>query len=130
MQWRYPLPSVLCLQGQGGGGELDTRGMRGLVQGLPQYREQLARLGVHVEMGSRMNRIVEERRLQDLAKLEQVCRLEGKLVLWMETARIVFCQSMACRWLMTAVEVETCMDCQNSLACRSWLGETQLQLRI
>ncbi|KAK9826197.1 hypothetical protein WJX81_006806 [Elliptochloris bilobata] len=53
------------------GGALDMRAMRGLVASLPQYREQLARLAVHVEIASRINKAIEERALVALGKLEQ-----------------------------------------------------------
>eukprot|EP00884_Botryococcus_braunii_P006265 jgi/Botrbrau1/1563/Bobra.0107s0050.1 len=58
-------------KGGGDGSGLDMRGMRSLVQSLPQYREQLARLSVHVEVASSLNRIIDSRRLVDLGKLEQ-----------------------------------------------------------
>ncbi|KAK9906798.1 hypothetical protein WJX75_008240 [Coccomyxa subellipsoidea] len=50
---------------------MDMRAMRNLVQGLPQYREQLARLSVHVELASRINREIDDRALIVLGKLEQ-----------------------------------------------------------
>ncbi|BDA46397.1 probable protein transport Sec1a [Coccomyxa sp. Obi] len=58
-------------RGGGGNDAMDMRAMRQLVQGLPQYREQLAKLSVHVEIGSRINREIDERALIELGKLEQ-----------------------------------------------------------
>lgn len=58
-------------QGSGGDGALDMRNMKNLVSSLPQYREQLARLSVHVEIASKINTIIEAKDLTDLGKLEQ-----------------------------------------------------------
>ena len=52
-------------------GELDLKGMSKLIQALPQYRDQLSRLSVHVEIASRLNALVESRRLLEVGKLEQ-----------------------------------------------------------
>lgn len=52
-------------------GELDLRSMGKLVQALPQYRDQLAQLSVHVEVASSLNRAIDTHRLTDLGKLEQ-----------------------------------------------------------
>jgi syntaxin-binding protein 1 len=57
--------------GNSDGDALDMRSMRNLVSSLPQYREQLSQLSVHVEMASKMNKIIEEKGLTDLGKLEQ-----------------------------------------------------------
>jgi syntaxin-binding protein 1 len=50
---------------------LDVRNMRRLVQALPQYREQLSQLSVHVEMASGINRALEADQLTAVGKLEQ-----------------------------------------------------------
>ncbi|KAK9819584.1 hypothetical protein WJX72_000024 [[Myrmecia] bisecta] len=55
----------------GGAASLDTRDMRRLAQSLPQYREQLAKLSVHVEIASKINKLLDEKNLTDLGKLEQ-----------------------------------------------------------
>jgi syntaxin-binding protein 1 len=51
--------------------DLDLRAMAKLVQALPQYRDQLAALGVHVELASVLNRLIEQHRLADVGKVEQ-----------------------------------------------------------
>jgi syntaxin-binding protein 1 len=51
--------------------EMDFRAMSRLVQALPQYREQMAALAAHVELASRLNRLVEQHALAELGKLEQ-----------------------------------------------------------
>eukprot|EP00891_Asterochloris_glomerata_P007891 jgi/Astpho2/7891/gw1.00118.18.1_t len=58
-------------KGGNDGGGLDMRNMRNLVSSLPQYREQLSQLSVHVEIASKINRIIEEKNLTELGKLEQ-----------------------------------------------------------
>lgn len=58
-------------QGGGGDGALDMRNMKNLVSSLPQYREQLSRLSVHVEIASKINQIIDAKDLTDLGKLEQ-----------------------------------------------------------
>ena len=45
--------------------------MSRLVQALPQYREQMAALAAHVELASRLSRLVDQRALAELGKLEQ-----------------------------------------------------------
>ena len=52
-------------------GDMDLRNMAKLVQALPQYRDQLAELAVHIELASALNRIVEQHQLTDVGKLEQ-----------------------------------------------------------
>ena len=51
--------------------DLDLKGMSKLVQALPQYQDQLATIGAHVELASALNRVVDTRQLVDLGKLEQ-----------------------------------------------------------
>ena len=46
-------------------------GLRDAKTGCPGRREQLARLAVHVEIASRINKATEERALTTLGKLEQ-----------------------------------------------------------
>ncbi|GAB4816148.1 hypothetical protein N2152v2_003194 [Parachlorella kessleri] len=52
-------------------GEMDLKGMSKLIQQLPQYRDQLSRLGAHVEIASRLNGLIEVNKLTELGKLEQ-----------------------------------------------------------
>lgn len=55
----------------GGGSEQDMRSLRNLAQALPEYREQLSRLGLHSEMASQVGAMIRSNDLQDLGKLEQ-----------------------------------------------------------
>lgn len=66
------LRSKTKLGSRGGAvGDLDLRTMGKLVQALPQYRDQLAQLGAHVEIAHILNRAIDAHRLTDLGKLEQ-----------------------------------------------------------
>lgn len=51
--------------------DMDLKTMGKLVQALPQYRDQLAELSVHIELASILNRIVEQKHLTVVGKLEQ-----------------------------------------------------------
>lgn len=61
-------------KGGGSGGaasELGTRDISRMVSAMPQYREQLAQLGVHSEMCDRLHQQLESRQLLTVGKLEQ-----------------------------------------------------------
>lgn len=70
-EFRQKNKAAAYKQGAGGDGALDLRNMKNLVSSLPQYREQLSRLSVHVEIASKINRIIEAKDLTALGKLEQ-----------------------------------------------------------
>mmetsp|Transcript_17026 Transcript_17026/g.50813 ORF Transcript_17026/g.50813 Transcript_17026/m.50813 type:complete len:663 (-) Transcript_17026:822-2810(-) len=57
--------------GKNGGGEMDTRQIQRLVAAMPQYREQLAQLGVHTEIADNLNKLLDMRQLLQVGKLEQ-----------------------------------------------------------
>eukprot|EP00899_Mesostigma_viride_P012721 jgi/Mesvir1/2144/Mv16665-RA.1 len=58
------------LGGDKGGGS-GTRDLRAMVQSLPQYRNQLAKLGVHIDIASKLNSMVKEMGLDEIGSLEQ-----------------------------------------------------------
>ena len=53
------------------GGALSTRDLKNLVQALPQFREQLSKLALHVEMASKINDTIGSKRLDKFGELEQ-----------------------------------------------------------
>lgn len=59
-------------QGRGGSpSELQTRDISRMVTAMPQYREQLAQLGVHSEICDRLQKQLESQQLLMVGKLEQ-----------------------------------------------------------
>ncbi|KAL6778992.1 SEC1 [Auxenochlorella protothecoides x Auxenochlorella symbiontica] len=54
-----------------GEGGADLKSMGRLVRALPQYREQLSKLGAHVELATRLTASVDASRLTEFGKLEQ-----------------------------------------------------------
>ncbi|KAF8058348.1 hypothetical protein HT031_005666 [Scenedesmus sp. PABB004] len=53
-----------------GGASLSTSGIRGLIAALPQFREVLGRLGVHIHVSSQVKAALAERRLTELGEVE------------------------------------------------------------
>lgn len=59
------------MQSSNKGGALSTRDLKNLVQALPQFREQLSKLALHVEIASKINDTVTAKRLDMFGELEQ-----------------------------------------------------------
>ena len=57
--------------GGSGGGALSTRDLKNLVQALPQFREQLSKLALHVEIASKINETITGKQLDKFGELEQ-----------------------------------------------------------
>ena len=57
--------------GHGGGDGLDTSDLRQMVESLPQYREQLKRLSLHIHIASTVNGMAKKMGLHEVGKLEQ-----------------------------------------------------------
>jgi len=58
----------------GKGGEkddIDTSDLKQMVESLPQYREQLKRLSLHVHIATRLNTLAKQMGLHEIGKLEQ-----------------------------------------------------------
>eukprot|EP00249_Psilotum_nudum_P019849 c27445_g1_i3 orf=1768-3075(-) len=53
------------------GHELSTRDMQKMVQALPQYREQLDKLSLHIDIATKLNDKIKENVLSDIGNLEQ-----------------------------------------------------------
>ncbi|XP_058104642.1 SNARE-interacting protein KEULE-like isoform X2 [Magnolia sinica] len=53
------------------GGELSTRDLQKMVQALPQYSDQIEKLSLHVDIAEKLNKMIKELGLRELAKLEQ-----------------------------------------------------------
>lgn len=56
---------------QGAGNGMTTGQIRRLVESLPQYRDELAKLAVHTSVAGELNAIVQARKLSDVGKCEQ-----------------------------------------------------------
>eukprot|EP00882_Tetradesmus_deserticola_P028999 GHRQ01032372.1.p2 GENE.GHRQ01032372.1~~GHRQ01032372.1.p2 ORF type:complete len:110 (+),score=23.61 GHRQ01032372.1:302-631(+) len=50
---------------------MSTGNIRGLIQALPQFREVLGRLSVHISVSSELKNALNARSLTDLGELEQ-----------------------------------------------------------
>jgi len=57
--------------GGGGGAAVDTRDLKGMVESLPQYRDQLRKLALHIDMASSMIDRLKGEELEEVGKLEQ-----------------------------------------------------------
>ena len=55
----------------GGGAAVDTRDLKGMVESLPQYRDQLRKLALHIDMASSMIDRLKGEELEEVGKLEQ-----------------------------------------------------------
>ncbi|KAL8062508.1 hypothetical protein ABFX02_02G152100 [Erythranthe guttata] len=53
------------------GSELSTRDLQKMVQALPQYNDQMAKLSLHVEIAGKINKIIRDVGLRELGQLEQ-----------------------------------------------------------
>ncbi|EFJ05985.1 hypothetical protein SELMODRAFT_236643 [Selaginella moellendorffii] len=53
------------------GQDISTRDMQKLVQALPQFREQLDKLSLHIQIATVLNEKISEQSLSDIAALEQ-----------------------------------------------------------
>lgn len=51
--------------------ELDTKKLKNLVQALPEYQEQLARLSLHIDMAHNIDSIIQDELLDKLGLLEE-----------------------------------------------------------
>jgi syntaxin-binding protein 1 len=58
-------------QREGKSKPLSTRQMRRVMESLPQYRDAVAKLSVHVALAEGLNKALKERNLKELGKLEQ-----------------------------------------------------------
>ncbi|XP_071707491.1 SNARE-interacting protein KEULE-like isoform X2 [Rutidosis leptorrhynchoides] len=58
-------------QGSRDGSQVSTRDLQKMVQALPQYREQIEKLNLHVDIAAKINSIIRETGLRDLGQLEQ-----------------------------------------------------------
>jgi len=56
---------------KGGKSDLSVGAMKKMVESLPQYREQLAKLSVHTTVAEELNTAIKLRRLNDVGHLEQ-----------------------------------------------------------
>ena len=57
--------------GGGGGGGIDTRDLKGMVESLPQYRDQLRKLALHIDVASSVIDRLKGEGLEEIGKLEQ-----------------------------------------------------------
>ncbi|MEW5299817.1 MAG: hypothetical protein WDW36_002793 [Sanguina aurantia] len=55
----------------GGTGELSAGNIKALIAALPQFREILSRLSLHIQISSDLKTVTNERQLTDLGELEQ-----------------------------------------------------------
>lgn len=55
----------------GNDGVIDTKDLKGLVQSLPEYRDQLSRLALHIDIATAINAKVRKERLDEIGTLEQ-----------------------------------------------------------
>ncbi|KAK8996647.1 hypothetical protein V6N11_081913 [Hibiscus sabdariffa] len=58
-------------RGSRDGGEISTRDLQKMVQALPQYKEQIEKLSLHVEISLKINQIIRDEGLRELGQLEQ-----------------------------------------------------------
>ena len=56
---------------QGGQDDIDTSDLKQMVESLPQYREQLKRLSLHVHIATKLNTLSKHMGLHEIGKLEQ-----------------------------------------------------------
>lgn len=55
----------------GSDGPINTNDLKGLVQSLPEYRDQLSRLALHIDIATALNARVRKYRLDEIGTLEQ-----------------------------------------------------------
>lgn len=55
----------------GGEGSIETKDLKGLVQSLPEYRDQLSKLALHIEIATALNERVRRDKLDEIGSLEQ-----------------------------------------------------------
>lgn len=60
---------VSCVAAAGAG--MSTTNIKSLIQALPQFREMLGRLSVHIFISSELKNVLDARSLTDLGELEQ-----------------------------------------------------------
>ncbi|KAL7598517.1 hypothetical protein Lser_V15G21702 [Lactuca serriola] len=53
------------------GGEMSTRDLQKMVQALPQYKEQMDKVSLHVDLAGKINGIIRKMGLRDVGQLEQ-----------------------------------------------------------
>ena len=56
---------------QGDQSDIDTGDLKQMVESLPQYREQLKRLSLHVHIATKLNTMAKQMGLHEIGKLEQ-----------------------------------------------------------
>ncbi|XP_071735127.1 SNARE-interacting protein KEULE-like [Rutidosis leptorrhynchoides] len=59
------------MHGSRGGSELSIPYMKNVVESLPQYFEQIDKLSVHVDIASKINKIIRDSGLKEVGQLEQ-----------------------------------------------------------